>query len=130
MKFKMKITKEILKESVRCISNDPACHHYTSNCAFAKAYNELVPNVSVGAFARTITFRDKKDEFIDFVRGTIDQQKFVEIFDSIKPRTDRVHLPEQEFDVEIPDKVIEYWYQDTAEAAAKIANSQVLQLVD
>lgn len=107
----MTITQEIIDNSKR------GCD---SKCALASAYNELVPHVLV---RNGIHFYNNLDQHIASVSFTEDQPQFIRDFDSgnkVNPQT---------FEVEIPDSVIEYWYQSHAEAAAKIANSKILELI-
>lgn len=126
MKFKMTITKSIIAATRMCSKENP--FHLFENCAFARAYNELIPNVSVES---SHIYFHAKDTYSDLdcpVQWTPEQMEFINRFDNATPEQ-RLEFPEQTFEVEIPDSVIEYWYQSHADAAAKIANSKILELI-
>lgn len=113
MKFKINITQEIIDRGV-CGA--------ISKCAFAKAYSELVP-VHVGGL---ISFLSREIDVFGFPRlldstpQTAEQKEFIKAFDDGK------RVEPTSFEVEIPDKVIEYWYGDAVAAAQHIADSEVL----
>lgn len=119
MKLKLKITKEILIRSRLCTSSD-----VVDNCAFALAFKEIVPFTQVGS--GTTTFLDKTGDTIGRYNHKQDQSIFINNFDS-NTSEGRMLMPEQEFEVEIPDNVIEYYYQDYAVLAQKIADSKIFQ---
>lgn len=113
MKIKMNVTQELIDKGI--------CQKI-GLCALALAYNELIPDVTISYEYIAFYGRDKK--LLTHIQPTAKQTAFMEIFDyynkDVKPQT---------LEVEIPDSVIEYWYQSHAEAAAKIANSKILELV-
>lgn len=110
MKFIMNITQEIIDKG--------ECGNL-SKCAFALAYNELVPNVSV---ASHIVFGRSSDYIgcIEAVPLTSAQLRFIGDFDNGKKCSPK------SFEVEIPDQVIDYYYGDAVKAAQHIANSKIL----
>lgn len=135
MKFQLTITKDILKRSAMCgaFASNPR----PLNCAFALAFNELVPNVWVKnthtIFLKKVTedlpwLADfTSSNIVAVVENTDPQKEFISLFDTTTP-VGRIELPEQTFEVEIPEEVINYWFKDASEIAQKIANSEVLQL--
>jgi hypothetical protein len=134
MKFKLTITKKILEASMFCgVEGGPdpsTATNIASGCAFAKAFNELVPNV--GVENNHTNFYTKDTTMLASIRD-IDPSKedFIKRFDSLRKTPYlRLIMEEESFEVEIPDSVIEYWYQDVVEVAQKIADSPVLELID
>lgn len=121
MKFKLKITKEILDRS------RPYC---PTMCALAEGYKELVPYVSVG-MKNVLFFKDCDSsenvyslrDLMAVVRVTREQSDFITDFDR-----DRI-TKEVELEVEIPDEVIEYWHGDTVEAVQLLIDNPVLKPV-
>lgn len=123
MKLKLKITKEILEKSSLCgAANGGGL--LTENCAFAIAFRDIIPNTIV---TKCVTyFQSKHNNTIGAVVHSNKQERFIDLFDLSEP-VNRLLIPEQEFEVEIPDEVIEYYYQDYAVLAQKIADSKVFQ---
>lgn len=136
MKFILKITKDILKKSSTCGSGID--NHFSSNCAFSLAFRELIPNTLVlnydTHFLRQNTglrtydlVNSRFPDEIAHISHTQDQTAFIKKFDNATI-FDRIHMAEKEFEVEIPDNVIEYYYKDAVEVAQKLINNPVLQL--
>lgn len=124
MKLKIKITKQILEESKMCgVSN--FIGRVGEHCAIALAVREIFPKAVVGrreinpfGFSKGIpTIIDLPDEatyFIDrFDRSTVEK---------------RVALPEFEFEINIPEKVIESI--SLPEIEKIISNSETLELIE
>lgn len=127
MKFKITITKEVIDKSLMCgvQSGD-----VTSNCAFAVAYNQIVPFVQVSHLGALFYKSSGYDSLIASCYGSVEQEDFVTVFDSMyRYPQERYSLVGQTFDVEIPDEVIEYWYGDASKAAQKIIDNPIMQVV-
>lgn len=126
MKFELKITKDILRKSMMCGVNNMMT---SRNCAFALAFNELVPFVSVaGPYVRFIS-NTYHESYI--VYTTEEQRNFIYQFDRLRDTPkERLNLPEQTFQVEIPDRVLSWWYDDHVKLAQAIANSTCLTPVE
>ena len=140
MKFKVTVTKDVIDRSLMCGVGGSG--QIASNCAFAVLYTDLVPNVVVTG-SEAAFYKNKRyyiggyvvfDDQLQKVGLTEDQKDFIRKFDSrnsdIRPEgygyyMDRYELVGQEFDIEIPDAVIDYWYKDASEVAAKIANLRI-----
>lgn len=124
MKFKLKITKDILAKAER---------RSPSSCAFAAAYNELIPDVHV--LGGSISFTKRVKAYVDnsdiwclstiaTVKTTLLQEAFIEDFDEC------IEIEgEPEFDVEIPDEVIAFHYGDATKAVQKLIDNPVLKPV-
>jgi len=129
MKFQITITKEVIDKSLKCGAVDSEAP-ITTNCGFAVAYNELIPNISVTA--RAVTFRKigYYGEIIATVDLTKEQRIFIAKFDSfsLTPK-ERYTLVGQKFDVEVPDEVIEYWFKDSVEVVQKIIDNTIIQVI-
>lgn len=129
MKFKLVMTKDVIEKSLDCGKNGK--QDLSNNCAFAVAFKELIPNVQVG-LGRTAFFKDQYGARpISAVKQTDEQVDFIKVFDDLGKRGTyeaRRGLIGEEFDVEIPDEVIEFYHGDAVKAAQKIANSPVLQI--
>lgn len=95
-KLKIKITKEILAQP--CI-----CDQIPSTCAFARAVRDIFPEARVGSDSIT-PFWESADVLRDFP-VSLDMRLFIEKFDNTHTNQ-RINLPEQEFELEIPDWVI------------------------
>ena len=131
MKFLINITKEIIDKSLMCGTSEDIIP--SQNCAFAIAFGNLIPNVNIG-ISKTFFCKDNKyncgDTIIN-IDNTIEQMQFIKNFDRMKNNPqERYSLVGQTFQVEIPSEVIDYYYSDIAEAAQKIINSEILQLID
>lgn len=134
MKFRITITKEVIEKSLMCGVTDKmpqgmgfsALETYVqSNCAFSKAYNQLVQVRVSSAYVR---FFDEEGIEIAREELTNDQKCFVNVFDNMNEKPyERYSLIGQSFDVEIPDAVIEYWYGDAVKAVQKIIDNPILQ---
>lgn len=123
MKFKLRITKDILRKSMTCGTNYP--EDVSTNCAFALAFNELVPNTSVGLYLTW--FYNENSEALSYTNLTTEQISFIRQFDRLVTEPEkRLLLPEQEFDVEIPDKVINHYYGDSVKAIQHLIDNPVL----
>lgn len=123
MKFKLRITKDVLKKSSNC-GRVGGVGSITRNCAFALAFNELVPNVAVTEY-NVIFYKPESSETFAKVPTSTPIVNFIIKFDTALV-SERLEFPEQEFDVEIPDNVINFYYGDTVKAVQKLINNPVL----
>jgi hypothetical protein len=112
-KIKIKVTKEVLEQSKKCPSiingvtfvGDESTTLAT-NCAFAIAVRDLFPNAMVG-YSSIMPFEMADEGHLGkSIPLTIEMRNFIKVFDST-PQNDRVNIPEQEFELEIPDDVLE-----------------------
>lgn len=126
MKFKITITKEVIDKSLMCGVDANILVH--TNCAFAVAYNQLIPNTEVThSYA---WFDDEDGNNIGESKLMGDQIEFIQTFDCFSDDpTQRYTLVGQTFDVEIPDEVIEYWHGDAVTAAQKLIDNPIMQTV-
>lgn len=107
VKIKIKITKDILKESA-CCSYLGGKGPTGRSCAFALAVRDIFPNAYVET-SRIIPFYEGMQyPFTGEIGFPISREmsKFILNFDCSFPEQ-RVEFPEQEFELEIPDWVIE-----------------------
>lgn len=130
MKFHITITRDTINKSIDS-GVDSAYggvqgKSIAETCAFSVAYSELIPRVLVGV---SILFLGKDYMPITSVDCTKEQLDFIGQFDRLRySPIERYNLIGREFDVEIPDKVIEYWFKDAVEVAQKIADSSSLKI--
>lgn len=129
MEFTIEITKEVIDKSLMC-GADNYDINISENCAFAVAYNELIPNVSVGPFYVYFGCKDLKNT-IGYSKLTPEQKSFITRFDLLgdTPK-ERYRLVGRKFEVEIPDEVIDYWHGDHVKVAQKLVNSNILKPVN
>lgn len=123
MKFKLVITKDIINESKECGLKPDKMQVYL-NCALAEAYNELLP---AHVCTDKVMFYTNKtfSTFIGQTPLTFEQQQFIRTFDKMTQYA-RYSLVGQEFDVEIPDTVIDQLYSSEVEVVQKLVNSKSL----
>lgn len=128
MKFKIRITKEVIDKSLKCNTNNI---DFPQNCAFAVAFNELIPGATVTqSYTNFYDVNNKRIGVWNYGQEREDIESFINTFDDMqKNPQERYSLVGQEFEIEIPQKVIDYWYSDIVEVIQKIINSEILQLV-
>lgn len=142
-KLKIRVTKEILDRSKMCntdinvgMESNQKCEGFAgANCAIALAVRDIFPNAWVDIFCiipfaagntgldifRSISY-PKPDNYIRLPQIASD---FISRFDKAEPQ-ERVQMPEMEFEVEIPDEVIEQ--VNISEVATLLANHPTLKL--
>lgn len=102
MKILVKITRDILKQTKMCGLVEGQLHAPKS-CAFAVAFREIFPNAR-------IYLPDLLPFGVDDIMSTIevpdDMCRFIGKFDRATPE-ERVKLPEQSFEIDVPDSVTE-----------------------
>lgn len=132
MKFHIVITKDIIDESL--MHGVPSGSGVPSfSCAFENAYRKLIPHVCVSH--TDIMFIDiPLDRHIWqplTVRTTKEQKHFIDRFDKMRTKPNRRYsLVGREFDIDIPDEVIDHYYSSHVEAAQKLIDNPVLQVYD
>lgn len=95
MKIRIKITKDILKRSINCSCNELR----TRNCALAIALQEVFPDAWVGLDIMSFSGSS-------FVPTTSEMRDFINEFDGTFPKEERLELPEQSFEINVPDGII------------------------
>lgn len=116
IQIKVKVTKDILRESMMCGTNAKL---KTKNCAVALAIKEIFPFASVGVFEYYPV--STKTTYARHDGGT-----FIKMFDLSTP-AERLLLPETEITLDITDEILEAI--DLPEIAAKVETIDHLELV-
>ena len=122
MKLKIKITQDILGRSMMCgaMVGKPN----GENCAIALAVRDIFPVAHVGINHIWIDGADSK-RLIPLPESAT---RFIFQFDLLKTNvTQRLKLPEFEFEIEVPEQIIEQI--GIQEALDIIENSNTLELV-
>jgi hypothetical protein len=104
--FAIRITKEILDRAKNCGQKEE--QSIGDNCAIALALQDLFPDVFVtGDHTHPFGF-DQQSVSPMKISLPLVAQNFIKVFDSLVqiPRV-RLRLPEFEFDISIPDKILE-----------------------
>ncbi|MDE3183074.1 MAG: hypothetical protein KGM16_06605 [Bacteroidota bacterium] len=107
VQFKIKVTKEILERSQGCGAYDDV-EKIGNNCAIAIALKDLFPDVLVTAHHIYPFGIYENNEYSDLrIAMPKIALDFVKVFDSLRsiPKV-RLHLPEFEFEISIPDEII------------------------
>lgn len=104
-KLKIKVTKDILKRSMYC-TND---FNIATNCAIAVAVRDIFPNASVGLYCMHANIFREDTDFKNPDIGLPDEAtNFIKRFDRLASLPEqRLLLPELEFEVEIPDVIVD-----------------------
>jgi len=111
IKLKVKVTKEILKESMMCGCFSPKV---ASNCAVALAVREIFPEAKVACnifypFRPTKRARTVKDLTTRVITSTHDGEEFIRQFDNLKCAPEkRLELPETVVTLDITDEIIDH----------------------
>lgn len=129
VKLKIKVTKDILDRSAYCgLTEDQSA--VTQNCAIALATREIFPHAEVGEV--NIDVYDGPVSSVWTVGvGKIDLPQeatdFIHEFDKMTP-IKRREMPELEFEVNVPDSVINMISLDEIKSLLK--NSSTMELVE
>lgn len=106
MRLKIKVTKEILRKSCYCPSlfeidqsDDKAMDHLMNNCAIAHAVKDLFPQAVVYVYSMQLMPKT------DGIRSPSNMSAYITQFDKLSPK-ERLLMPEEEFEVDVPDQVI------------------------
>lgn len=126
-KLKIKVTKEILQRSMMCGLNAVSIG---ANCAVALAVRDIFPTAAVSS-KYIFPFMQDPDYIISDMTINLppEAESFISDFDNlvINPRG-RLHLPELEFEIEIPDKILEYI--DIKQITQLLENHPTLELIN
>lgn len=133
-KIKIKITKEILYASARCGKDGLSA--VPSGCAFALAVRDIFPNAlvfmgGIVPFLHTDLLSCTLQEM--GLRGsafgiTEAMRKFIVLFDK-SSYNERLVLPENEFELEIPDWAVDKLAQQEVDFVQAVLNSPTLELI-
>jgi len=128
MKIRIKVTKEILKRSMMCgtdqLENSKAV---SEGCAIALACQEIFPNCHVGGrYIKDKPYYSTANWKIKMPREAIE---FINSFDRLynTPKR-RLELPELEFEIELTDETFDSLDINIDEAIEIINNSKTLAL--
>ena len=129
MKLKIKVTKQILKESMYCgtelhngSTNKNSSYTIDSNCAIACAIREIFPKATVGNMYISL-------DYPKFITLPLKAIKFISKFDNlIATPQKRLNLPEIEFTIDVPNNIIDSI--DIEEAYQILSKSETLELVE
>lgn len=103
-RIKIKVDKSVLEKSKNC-----GALMCTTNCAVAVAMREIFPTARVNNVAIGY-YRNEEDgkgyDFIGISTLPIEARAFINLFDRT-PVNERIHLPETEFEINVPDEVID-----------------------
>lgn len=117
-KLKIKVTKDILRQSAYCPSGK-----LTTNCAISVAVRDIFPDAAT-ACGFIFPFVSKTVKItIALPASAVD---FIKAFDATYPPL-RIGLPELEFEVDIPDDVLEHI--DISELKPLLEDHPTLKLV-
>ena len=103
-KLKIKVTKEVYQKSMYCGTAQGGGECITQNCAIAVAVRDVFPHAEVGA--DDIVFSPL--EMIGVAQLPQIAKSMIVLFDSFTDNPEvRLHLPEFEFEIEVPDEVVD-----------------------
>lgn len=127
--LKIKVTKEILEKSRMC-GGDDTKNKIGMNCAISLAVRDIFPDVWVGdmdiRFGRWDEDHFDVNDKITYIGLPYRVQMFIKEFDKTSP-ANRLLMPEIEFEIEIPDAVIETINID--ELKPLLVNHPTLELI-
>lgn len=103
MKLKIKVTKEILYKSRYCRSDEAGAA--AMNCAISLAVRDIFPNAFVGLVLMYFDNNGKRG-IGEAVKNHGSTVSFINKFDVSSPE-ERIKMPEYEFEIEVPESVIE-----------------------
>ena len=102
MKLKIKVTKEVLKKAMYCGTDDKPGGTPSENCAIALAVRDLFPKARV--FTTDLSLTEFLNNYIPHSPSTM---YYILKFDSLSETPEkRLELPEYEFEIEVPEDVI------------------------
>lgn len=103
VKMKIKVTRQILIDSRLCGAKDD--EEVPSNCAIALAVRQLFPDAFVGARYIDPFYHSEEISHAGHIVLPIAAQNFITEFDSYT-MIQRLRMPHLEFEVDIPDVII------------------------
>lgn len=121
--LKIKVTKEILEASKMCgigLKGDDWAEATNSNCAVALAVRDIFPQATI--FQTLMVVLGKSIRFPFYVT------QYIKAFDNCAVPEERLKLPEFEFEVSIPDEVIDQINID--EIRPLLVNHPTLELIN
>lgn len=149
-KIRIHVTKEILDRSCLCgvayldINGCVGEIQTVTNCAFALAVRDVFPNAMVSSNyimpfgvahddincvdLYEMAKRGKSSEKDGMFVISEEMENFIIKFDDATPR-ERMAMPEQSFELDVPDWVVDKTGQGEVDFVTLIANSPVLELV-
>jgi hypothetical protein len=119
MKFKVKITQEVLDAVKMCGVEKKSQNYIENNCLFAYCYNQLIQNCKV--CYDSILFYGKSRQLLDTINNSNKISRAISYFDT-RIKTRATYFLNKEYELKIPDKVIEYWYKDVSKGVQKLIN--------
>lgn len=126
VRFKIKVTKEILELSKECGAHNDF-DTIGKNCAIAIALKDIFPEVVVTDYYIYPFGIDNKNK-LDDLRIVMPKiaQDFVKIFDSLSAiHKLRLLLPEFEFEISIPDEIISQINIDEVRTSACLTGAEM-----
>lgn len=122
MKFQINITKDILKRSMMCGTEDFQ-GLISKNCPIALAIRDLFPDATTGAIR--IEFNNDSSRCIDL---PFEAKYFINRFDELwRIPEKRLNLPEFSFEIDVPEEYLPT--VDISEIQEILKNSSSLQLM-
>ena len=126
VRFKIKVTKEILELSKECGAHNDF-DTMGKNCAIAIALKDIFPGVVVTDYYIYPFGIDNKNK-LDDLRIVMPKiaQDFVKVFDSLSAiHKLRLLLPEFEFEISIPDEIISQINIDEVRTSACLTGAEM-----
>jgi hypothetical protein len=124
MKLKIKVTKEIIEKAIWCGTESEAGYHVSENCAVALAVRDIFPKACV---CHSV-FYPFEGAMFDAIIIPPKAQDFIKHFDRLADNPEaRLYMDPIEFEVDIPDSVIEHIGID--EVKKIVEKSETLELV-
>jgi len=126
VRFKIKVTKEILELSKECGAHNDF-DTIGKNCAIAIALKDIFPGVVVTDYYIYPFGIDNKNK-LDDLRIVMPKiaQDFVKVFDSLSAiHKLRLLLPEFEFEISIPDEIISQINIDEVRTSACLTGAEM-----
>ena len=126
VRFKIKVTKEILELSKECGAHNDF-DTIGKNCAIAIALKDIFPEVVVTDYYIFPFGIDNKNK-LDDLRIVMPKiaQDFVKVFDSLSAiHKLRLLLPEFEFEISIPDEIISQINIDEVRTSACLTGAEM-----
>lgn len=126
--LRIKVTKDILEKSKFCGGSFEIENDIASNCAISISIRDVFPEAYV-EYSGIYLSKERRDKHFPFpdIRIPTVARNFITAFDVKKPYQ-RVQMNEIEFEVEVPDEVIEKINID--EIRPLLLNHPTLELVE
>lgn len=118
MKLKIKVTKDVLRESMWCGTPMAKSATISDNCAIALAVRDIFPLAQVTPF----NIKTNTGNLHPLIYLPGNAKDFIREFDDLNP-DERILLPELEFEIDLPQAVIDAINIDD------IVKSETLELI-